>query len=872
MTNTQRKKYIRGYLTPNYIEEKNELEHIKDISEETNLVDIYLDYIKTFFKNFFKDEIDNIQDLKKFNDLYTIFTYGALSYYWKNFVEKWLKEKYDYEGKRLEDFMKVEFKKLRDITYDFYNTFPADERPGLNTSSLLIHLLATSALSSCIAEEKHHLKKESSDENFFENLQYIRTSSFFHEIGKPLARNNVYGSSISLLDKHLNELFSSEILNKIKEIIKGLESESSSALSQYIKTGSKLSLASRRLKDIVFAILKKNSPDIENYFDDMEFWEKNEDKIEDLTLEVLTSYKDVLKHQKPIELKYKENGLIALVRGDVRHIHEYTDHVLKLEELRNASKLLDYILSVDLVYKLIEKRGVNPENIIYSSGGNIILFSPKSKVNPISESTSESDNGSLTDFIEQTFKTGMKDGLEMTTDYIYFYNEDEDDFQDSFGTLYSRLAIKIGAKKNDLRSKEIPILLGSAKICDSCGAQMAIEPKKYGEETKFLCASCLYKLELKDRHDLTLEYRWPIYRDIKDYLMEFISGVRFDDITRKKNDNEGVEFKPHKLAIINADGNLMSEFIAQSISLSDLYSRIMRISNAIHQIFDIIENKENGFLSQELDEVRFDMGKVYFGGDDILLLVPSYLAIPISLTFTKEFHKRMGRECTLSTGIFLCPNKFPIWTAISTARELLGSAKKLGRRCDENINDLGVIDFQSFSSGLSVPDYISKPISKDGKKVFTRRPFYVSVNDNQDKNKNPHINEIHSLLNNMIDKKHQISTSLKENYTNLYNFIQKEMDLLYKNDDESVLKDFRNKAKRVLSFFSYEPDEIFYEEKQLALSFVMYQTVRQKRDLSRNSYLKIFNLIGKTFKKDEVEDFLFFDSIEILKFLTGGLK
>lgn len=852
MNNKPRKSYIRGFLIPNYYEEANigKFEDVRDITNDIGFVDEYLSILNRIFLLFFEGGIKNVNQLEKANDLFVLLTFGGLSQYWNEMVINWLETNFN----NFSESIKSECETFFTLSEKFYNTFPADDRPGLNTSSLLIHLIATSALAVCIAKQK----KDS--ENISElQMQCVRTSSFFHAIGKPLSRFNSIDHSIELFEKHFTNLFSEEIFNTIIDVIRGIQDDNSSNLSRYVRFGSRLSLASEQLLKLTKNILSNEKNIIEN-FDNNDFWETNEHEIKRLTQQFVSGYEKALLNQPPVKLNYKKNGTIALLRGDVRHIHEYTDHVHKLEELRNASKLLDHVLSNVLVTKLIKDKRLYPEQIIYSSGGNIILFCPGSQVQEIAS------------IIESIFYEAMHEGLWMTTDYIYFFDEvdeKEQKFEDSFGDLYSKLAIKIGAKKNDLSKKEKKnVLFGSSRLCDSCGSKMATEIIPFSDtELKYYCKPCLYKFKLPDPDVRKLSLQegiWKnIYKDISQNLMEFISGVRLEDISK-----ENVP-KPHKLAILNADGNLMAEFIAKSISLSDLYSRITRISNSVREILETIigENKIKSIYNHEFDYARFDIGKIYSGGDDILLLLPAYLAIPVALTLTKEFYKKMGTKCTLSTGIFLCPNKFPIWSAITTSRLLLKNAKKEGRLCEDN--EMGVIDFQSFSSGLTVPNFVKDKDSKDPRRVFSRRPFKISV---QNGISIQEVEDIQYVINNIIGKDYQLKFTLEENYDSLYHFVNEEIKLVYdKNDSKpSVLKDLRNRSKRVSAFFSFNPEN-FAKEKQMALSFVLYQTGRQKELLGKTSYIKLFNLIGSSFLEGKKEDFLLFDSLELLKFLSGGL-
>ncbi|MEE9378971.1 MAG: hypothetical protein V3V33_13145 [Candidatus Lokiarchaeia archaeon] len=869
-----REKYIRGYLVPYPIIKENKISFqlYRDITNEVQFVETFLSAIKDILENFF-GTINDVTTLKLANDLYVLLVYSSLSVYWKGMVEDWITEKFhNNQSLNLNEFFNEDFKNISKTIKRFYTLFPADDRPGLNTSSLLVQLIATSALATCIALN--------SEENKITNKQFecLRFGAFFHEIGKPLSRYHVNKNSINLINTYFKDILSEDLFNDVIKILNGLEDESTIGLSSYLKAGSNLSLKSERLKAITLEILSDKGINLEN-FDNNVFWEEHKDDIERYTHEFLLKCDSHLLKQEPIKLEYSKSGDIALIRGDVRHIHEYTDHVNKLEELRNASTLLDHILSNVLVNKLIEDKSVLPEWIIYSSGGNIILFSPSSKAETI------------TNFIEDEFHEDMKEGLEITTDYIYFYDHQEREVKDSFGDLYSKLAIKIGAKKNDLRFKgKHSIFLGSIRLCESCGSKPAVgDPLIFIGDEKYYCNSCKYKLNLNGLSQLSLQEKWrDLYDILKENLMEYISGVPYKEIEKKRK-GDIKPFDPYKLAVINADGNLMSEFIAKSISLTDLFERISRISNSVDEIFEIIRENIRKYISIQ-DSIRFNMGTIYAGGDDMLFLIPGYLAIPISLTLTKMFYIKMGGKCTLSTGMFLCPNKFPIWTAISTSRELLSNAKKIGRKCDNNKNEMGAIDFQTYSYGITVPKYVKekKPNDLQEKKpndlrrVFSKRPFKVCY-INEDNEGKQCDNEIHNILNIIVDENHQVTLNLHDNYENLYTFVNNEKKMLTSLDlrSESVLRDFRNKFKRILTFFTFKPLKLI-EEKQMASTFVMYQTCRQKRHLGRNSYIKLFHLLGDINHMLENnhniielilnDNILLFDAIELFQFLSGGLS
>ncbi len=848
----KRKVYIRGYFIPKFDPKNSKFFNYEDITLKIGILEEYFKELIKVFQYFFKEKISNISDLKKLNDLYVLLTYSALSKPWENMVFTWLNQ-FKKKKNEIESFKNEILPSFYEITRKFYELFPADDRPGLNTSSLLIHAISTSALATCLfIDERGDKIIDSKD------YQIIRTSSFFHDIGKPFSKKNHVSMSVELFKKYFNEILSDDLLNPILSNIEQHHNDKVSGLSRYIRLGDRLSSASDRLQSLVKSTLSGLIEGLDENFDKHDFWEKNEEKIAELTKIFLERVENQnLKFNEEENLDFeKPSGQIALIRGDVRKIHDYIDNVNTMAELRNSSSLLDYILTTHLVNKLLEeeKLGINPENIIYSSGGNTLIFSCGKFAEQIAR------------FIEEEFYNAMKGGLTLYADYIFF----DYDYKGTFGDLYDKLALKMGFKKNNLINfRNNPVILGFSKLCNSCGKALATIEIKFPDEEKTLkyCEKCEFKRNLKgsitEISELTLQKRWesdltPKYENIlKSYdwdivgpfLMEFISGISLDDIVKHKT--LGKTLPSSKVAIINADGNLAGEFISKANSLSDLYERIIHISNSIIESFDEILDsiKEMGNVE---DCIRLELGKVYMGGDDLLIITPGYLAIPISLILMKKFYIKMGGKLTLSSGIFLCPPKYPVWHGIESAGRLLNiSAKRVGRNLLHD--EFGAIDLQSFSLGISLPE-------KEEMELYLKRPFKLKYNHGEGD-----LDEFHFLLKQILGQDFPLNTNIRSTYENLFQFIYDEKAKNYKSN--SRLRDFRNVVRRFLSFFMGNIEDL-EENRYRAIAYALYQVSRQKNISKRQIYMNIFNLLGGL---DFDKYFLIISSIELIRFLSGGI-
>lgn len=836
--------YIRGYTIPEY--EKGAgidgFRSILTITNEEEILSNFLTQIKELINGVFKEGITNESQLKQFNDFYILLVYRSLSNTWENVVESWL----DSNLKRDAEFNEL-FEKSQKEIQTYFKTFPADFRPGLNTSSLLIHSLSTSVFATCLYMNAKESLLDLNNPSL--ELEVLRTASLFHEIARPISQKDFYSKSKEVFNEFFGSYFSEDILSSILKIMDH-SSEGDSELVAYLKKGIEVASIGTNLKNKVIKILSDELPDIgaDNNFDDMTYWEKNKNKIESLTKIFLEQY-DKAQFQQPLDkIEFLKEGEFAIIRGDVRHIHDYIDHVNSFAELRQSSSILDYALSTQLVLDLLynDSMRILPEHIIYSSGGNIVLFSPGKNKN------------SLVNYLERRFPQLTMDGLVLHADGIFF----DSLIQDSFGELYSKLAVKVGMRKNKIEfPSENSFYFGSCKLCESCKERPAQELISKGsgdtQEELYYCKSCKFKYDLKggvlgekiqsflmknywnnvlgQKYPQELQHRE--WNDINNVIMEFIAGVPLEDIDTKKDFSDQLDaqpFDPYRLAVINADGDLIGEFIAKSITLSDLFVRIIHTSNTMIQILEDLHMKMDKYLpGYDLiqDHIRLDLGKIYIGGDDILILAPGYLSIPIILTITKEFYKRMGKKTKLSTGVFLCPPKYPIWTAIKAARELLDkNAKKVGRTkaFEEDKVKMGAIDFQTFLGGTDVSSQNnSRPLSNRAYKILRDRSL---INQKH----------FHYILNVLLGSKYEMEPELEYHYANAYNFVYKELSKEYKAKNNSILNNLRNKVKRIQTFYSLD-----HFNQKAAISYTLYQIVRQKdRPLDQESYLKLFELLG----------------------------
>ncbi|MEM2661384.1 MAG: HD domain-containing protein, partial [Nitrososphaeria archaeon] len=258
--------------------------------------------------------------------------------------------------------------------------FPADTRPGPNTSSLLIHSLTTSALAST-----HYINKNGVDEN----LVIIRLAAIFHDIGKLLN----WRRHKEISSKKMEELFDTYVDGDARKLVleaSRLISDDKHSLREFLDYGDRKSSGLDRVIKLFIKIIKKSSlysdlenclkdytkTDLEEAFKDWAFWEKyvKEELIKKLTEEFCKTASIIDKENLVFveESKIVDEDVI-FVRVDMRRIQQFI-RLNDLWAMNGASRLIDLILYVGIPAYLVDFIKLPLENILYFGGVMRRLF------------------------------------------------------------------------------------------------------------------------------------------------------------------------------------------------------------------------------------------------------------------------------------------------------------------------------------------------------------------------------------------------------------------------------------------------------------------------------------------------------------------
>lgn len=646
---------------------------------------------------------------------------------------------------------------------------PADIRPGCSISKLIPHLLTVSSIASVMYISKYCLNGvEKCDKKHKLELVLLRLAALLHDIGKPVAwlhmtkNRKIYNHariSVTLLDKikfidsdminnyNLGEAY--EVLKKIilyhhskheieKINIYGFEI-SLKKIIEMLKKGDKISSNMDRLgkyfaglvEDLLKDYAEKKQLTVEEMFVKSgrkvyEAWFSLPQELFRKIVERITN--NINSRKIPIELlnQSKIVSNLKVLAFDIAGIQSF----IRRESLRSliaASYIVDLVTTYVLPRTVLEILKLPVESIIYAGGGFVVVLVP-----------SWIDDSGLEKIKNRTREIiGSEISLMFTHAVV--------DAAHSWPYTARQLAAALSTHKIIFNNSSFnDIITGYEVLCEWCGKKIAVRKTIRGE---YVCDECsklfdigrnLFvrtKLEILKRSGYE-EAEKLINRinELYEHLLEWISGVKLDE----------AYVKMYKVAVVKADGNVVGQYMASAMNLSEAMLRSIRIDlglksgiiYALNKLLQKLDKKKNDidrnkFEELEEDIARIYVGLLYVGGDDMLAIWPSHLSIPIALAVSTMFWIVNGGAIQLSFSIASAKPKHNIWNMLDVVELLLNECKNTYRTLASfnSINSSDIVAVFSFVRGLHqlFKAEVEHIFSEYRKKGFLYQPLVLAV-------------------------------------------------------------------------------------------------------------------------------------------------
>lgn len=362
---------------------------------------------------------------------------------------------------------------------------------------------------------------------------------------------------------------------------------------------------------------------------------------------------------------------------EVDKIHNYIFATNKLKEIRGASYLLSKINEKETI-RILQYYKYEP--ILSIGGMTKVIFD---------------DEDVAKAFLSEVEKLYKDVGISVTT-HIEPIN----------GNFSSALGRGENAIRRKKESKQYSYQLNTSpyyKRCSLCSIYPAIKKdKKYD----WLCTSCSAKRgQSKEELD--------IHKMIKKKFKENGRDIRFPSEFSKIGESSK---RDGYMGFIIADANRMGEKIREiqnQDKLRQFSEKVEKINKSC--LVDAIWHAFENTTLKDKEDNLLPVNILILGGDDMMMVTTAETAAKIALEYCKNFQKYSNskedsstREISISAGVVIAKDTYPINSYATLGEELLKIAKKKSREYRKEDKEVGTIDYKVVTAASSESIKISR--------------------------------------------------------------------------------------------------------------------------------------------------------------------
>lgn len=462
---------------------------------------------------------------------------------------------------------------------------------------------------------------------------------------------------------------------------------------------------------------------------------------------------------------------LALLSADVDRTQAYVFESERLPEIRGASMLLTELSEggtdlPDNIKRIFERHGLPQDCLVYAGGGSLLALVPHSVADKLQEeiealyptytgavtitcvyekvSAREVIGGYRADAFDYKKLLALRERLndqewQRLADYYHDEQQEvgeitEEEFQGrkNFGEMGRLLEVRLRRKKQGKTIVPFHQAIPFAHRCSSCQIRPATRILDLHGEPRPVCRIC----EIKQENRREQKSRWA--EEFEESLKEKRDERYYGEASPGQVDipadldeiGQTCLTKPGYIGFIYADGDGVGSFIKRQTCVSahkensEEIRRIIRqavyraLAESLHP--ERVERKDGkgGVIPRPVIH-PFEI--ITIGGDDVLLIVPGHVAVPLAVRICQLFQGEASYNLTMSAGVVIADAHNPVRFLRDLAEQLLKSAKRCARPEKEKGNITGALDFLVLRS-LSM-------VRRDLKQLRRSAPYYYSLED-----------------------------------------------------------------------------------------------------------------------------------------------
>ncbi len=637
-------------------------------------------------------------------------------------------------------------REISELVYNSWVAFPADTRPGYNTSSLIAHLLLTSAVTWALNQGIDTCRESA-----------VRLAALLHDIGKAVNPEHHITESLRITEYLLSNILTHKELEEVKNLI-----EEHHKPGSVLKKADEIASEADRLDRLVKEVLDTKISTIEKILnksrDQWDFWKALYEKIEELRKRSIVLTEDPVKELSELFLREvskpdlkiteapKEIQELKIILIDIASIQEFVYRAQELKTIAAASSIVDLITQAHLlIYLRYHGIRIPPEAIVYAGGGNILMIVPDRISQKIIQQVREYES--------EMAKLGASLSIK------YSITNFSSDYAHLIKVLGRRIALSKMSVSLYENLNQITSYDKRMELCNLCYNDIAVEQVETPEGRVPACKLCkkLYELGVKEHFNSkwvaeinlagdsfsAMEAFSNDWESVSRWVMEILSGHDPEELHRvsglisgessqhvleKPRISYPVKFRDY--SVIKFDGNSIGSFVLEAISFTDAIERSFRIDVAIKKAYikalEMLYNSIKEVAGKERarrEAIRIFLGTIYMGGDDGLLIVPAWASIPLAQFIAEEFARELGLSRGLTVAVTGGHARMNVWSLIDSSSELMERAKEIAGA------DKSALIFDLYEgtapSGREAAERIAR-LSKKLKRIDEPSTTYVS--------------------------------------------------------------------------------------------------------------------------------------------------